>query len=67
MRIAKMRTVRQCVAYFKDQDPETCINEYYLRGIIKRGEIPVVYAGVKQLVNLDILIRFLNFEDIEQD
>lgn len=54
----RMRTVKQCIEYFKEQDPETSIGEYYLRGLIKQGKIPVFYAGRKQLINLDVLIEY---------
>lgn len=62
MSIARMRTIRQCFEYFKAKDPESCISEYYLRGLVKQNKVPVFLAGRKQLVNLDKLIGYLNSE-----
>ncbi|MGF7145943.1 hypothetical protein HNQ56_004391 [Anaerotaenia torta] len=57
---ARMRTITQVLEYFKQEDPESSISEYYLRGLIKQGKVPVFYAGRKCLVNLDRLIEYLN-------
>jgi len=61
-----MRTIRQCYEYFKEQDPDSSISEYYLRSLVKQNKVPVFHAGRKQLVNLDKLIEYLNSEYIEQ-
>lgn len=58
--ISRMRTVGQTVKYFKDNDPETVVGEYLLRKMIKTGELPVVMAGNKALINLDNLIEYFN-------
>lgn len=60
--IARMRTVRQVIEYFKQQDPDSCIGEYYLRCLIKQNKIPIFRTGRKQLINLDKLIDYLNGE-----
>nr|WP_295680312.1 hypothetical protein [uncultured Lachnoclostridium sp.]DAE03953.1 MAG TPA: hypothetical protein [Myoviridae sp. ct2cn10] len=59
-RKARMRTFRATVEYFKQEDPETPVNEYFLRRLVKQGKIPAVYAGKKALINLDMLIDYLN-------
>lgn len=56
----RMRTVKATVEYFKQQDPETPVNEYMLRRLIKQNKIPVVNAGNKVLINLDRFIEYLN-------
>ncbi len=58
--LARMRTVAQVVEYFKEEDPESGITEYYLRGLIKQKKIPVLHAGRKSLINLDKLVEYLN-------
>lgn len=60
MALAKMRTIRQCYEYFKSQDPESSISEYYLRCLVKQNKVPVFYTGRKRLINLDKLIEYLN-------
>ena len=56
----RMRTIKQCIEYFKQEDPDTSIGEYYLRGLVKQGKIPVFHAGRKQLINLDNLINYFS-------
>ncbi|WP_455717647.1 helix-turn-helix domain-containing protein [Anaerosporobacter sp.] len=65
--ISRMRTVGQTVKYFKDNDPETVVGEYLLRKMIKTGELPVVMAGNKALINLDNLIGYFNSKCIPND
>ena len=56
----RMRTVKATVEYFKQEDPETPVNEYMLRRLIKQKKISVVHAGNKVLINLDKFIDYLN-------
>lgn len=58
--LPRMRTVQQTVVYFKEQDPETVINEYFLRTMIRTGRLSVIKAGTKSLINLDKLVEYLN-------
>lgn len=67
MAIARLRTIKQVADYFKEHDPETGVTEWALRRLVKEGEIPVVKVGVKQLINLDVLIDSLNYEEEEQE
>lgn len=55
--IPRMRTIQQCAAYFKEQDPGTSVGEWCIRQMVNQGEIPVVRSGRKILVNLDTLIN----------
>ena len=65
MFIPRMRTVRQCVAYIKEHDPDTAVGEYYIRGLIAQNLLPVLKAGRKNLINLDSLLKILNMEEIK--
>lgn len=67
MAVTKMRTIRQAYEYFKAEDPESCISEYYIRMLAKQNKIPVFHAGRKQLINLDKLIDYLNSEVAEEE
>lgn len=58
--VPRMRTIDQCVAYFKEQDPETIMTRYRIRTLIKEGTIPHVMCGQKYVVNLDKLIEYLS-------
>ena len=63
--IPRMRTIQQCAAYFKEQDPGTSVGEWCIRHMVNQGEIPVVRSGRKILVNLDTLIEYLSGEETE--
>lgn len=62
----RMRTVKATVEYFKQEDPETPVNEYMLRRLIKQKKISVVHAGNKVLINLDKFIDYLN-NDVREE
>lgn len=63
----RMRTVKATVEYFKQEDPETPVNEYMLRRLIKQKKISVVHAGNKKvLLNLDKFIDYLN-NDVREE
>lgn len=67
VKVARMRTIKQCLEYFHKEDPESSISEYYLRTLIKRqnNKIPIFRTGNKVLVNLDGLLEYLNSEPLE--
>lgn len=54
-----MRTAAKIVAEIKALDPDSEITEYWVRQLIKSGNIPVVRAGIKALVNLDDVVELL--------
>lgn len=62
MALARMRTIKSVVEFFKQEDPETPVNEYMVRRLVKQGAVPVVYAGCKALINIDLFIQYLNQE-----
>jgi hypothetical protein len=57
--MVRMRTVKQCMEHLRQEDPESCISEHYLRGLVKQNKVPVFHAGKKQLINLDKLVEYL--------
>lgn len=58
--ISRMRTVKGIVEHFKAEDKESPVNEYMIRRLIKQKKVPVLYAGNKALINLDLLIEYFN-------
>lgn len=48
-----MRTIRQTAE-------ETGLHEYFIRQLVKQDRIKYVKAGRKVLINLDLLIEYLN-------
>lgn len=57
--LPRMRLIKECVAEIKALDPHTAVTEYYIRGLVKSGKIPVAMAGNKTLINLDGLLNYL--------
>lgn len=57
MSIPRMRTIPECVAMLKELDPDTAITLTALRNMVKRGKIPTVPVGSKQLINFDMLLE----------
>lgn len=57
--IPRMRTIRQCADYFRQQDPESGLGEWRIRQMVNQNEIPVYRAGRRILINLDILIAHM--------
>ena len=62
MATPRMRTARGAVELLKELDPGTEVTEHYVRQLIKTGILPSVRAGVKYLVNVDLLIEYLKGE-----
>ena len=58
--VPKMRTVTKTVDELKRLDPGTCVTAYYIRQLIKKGELPVVWAGSRALINLDDVLTLLH-------
>jgi len=57
--IPRMRTIHQCAAYFKEEDPECCVGEWCIRQLVNQGKIPFRRSGRRILINLDTLIDYL--------
>lgn len=60
--IPRMRTIRQCADYFRQQDPESGLGEWRIRQMVNQEEIPVYHAGRRILINLDTLIAYVGGE-----
>lgn len=56
----RMRTIAEAVAEIRAADPDTAITPYRIRQLILCGILPSVRAGNKYLVNLDLLLEYLN-------
>ena len=67
MTVPRMRTVQQCAAFFKEQDPGCCIGEWCIRQLVKQGKIPVCRSGRRILINLDMLIDYFATGTADQE
>lgn len=56
--LPRMRTIKKCVEHFRNEDPETSVNEYQIRQIVKNNSFLAVMSGKKYLVDLDKLIEY---------
>lgn len=56
MALPRMRTIKECAAYFFERDNQTSINACMLRKMVISGEVPCIKVGKKYLINLDNLI-----------
>lgn len=65
--VPRMRTIEQCAAYFKEQDPATTLTKYRIRELVLNKTVPHVMCGKKYLVNLDKLIEYLSGPEQEQE
>lgn len=57
--MVRMRTAESLLREIRTQDPDTEITLHYLRTLIASGAIPVVHAGRKNLVNMDLVLDYL--------
>ena len=53
------RTIREAAAWFKSQDPQTCLTETAIRTLVRTGQVPCVRVGKKYLVTLEALEEYL--------
>ncbi len=56
----KMRTVSAALEYLRTQDPDTCINEWWLRGMLRSGKIPHHRVGNRYWVDISVLENYLS-------
>jgi len=54
-----MRTIKQAIQSIKEQDPESCFSEWYLRKIVKSGKLKCHRAGNRYLIDIDLLEEYL--------
>ena len=57
--MVRMRTAESLLKEIRAQDPDMEITLHYLRKLIASGAIPVVHAGRKNLVNMDLVLDYL--------
>lgn len=57
--MARFRTIKETVRAIKENDPDTCISEWWLRQIVKSGKLKCHRAGNRYLIDLDFLEEFL--------
>lgn len=58
--IAKMRTIPQLVREAKAEDPNTPLNEHFIRCLVKRGEIKTVTVNRKTLISVAAFNEYMN-------
>ena len=63
--VPRMRTIKEVAQYFKEEDSDTAFTEYAIRKMVKTGEIASVKSGVKNLINLDLLLTNLKERESE--
>lgn len=56
----KLRTIRETIILLREEDPNTSINENYLRKLIKQDQIPHYNSGRRLFVNLDDLYAYFS-------
>lgn len=57
--MARMRTIVEAAAYFKDNDPDTAITKTAIRRLVITGAVPSVMVGNKYLIALEGLEDYL--------
>ncbi|MCI9310139.1 MAG: hypothetical protein HFF51_03330 [Lawsonibacter sp.] len=57
--LPRMRDAKGVLAEIQKVDPGSPITMNFIRGLIKSGEIPVVEAGNRKFVNVDLVLDFL--------
>lgn len=57
--IPRMRTVKEAAQELRALDPHTAMTPYHIRRLCLDGVIPVVKAGKKNLLDLDILLEYM--------
>ena len=57
--VPRMRGYKAAIAELKKVDPESAVSEYWLRSATKKGLIPYIKAGGRDLLNYDALLLLL--------
>lgn len=58
--MARMRTIEETAAYFKEMDKSTALTKTAIRRLVVSGIIPSVRVGSKYLLNLDSVEAWLS-------
>lgn len=62
--IPMFRTIKECLALIKQEDPESSVTYYTIKGLIKQGILHPVFSGNKALINYVELSAVLRGETI---
>ena len=57
--LPRIRSPKEAAEELKKLDPNTKFRECHIRYLMNTGEVPMITAGRRQFVNLDILIEYL--------
>ena len=57
--VKRMRTLYECLALFKESDPDSCVTYNALKTLCDEGKVKHIKIGKKYLVNLDDLLTLL--------
>lgn len=60
MALPRMRSAPEAIREIRREDPGTAFTLRALRRMMETGEIPVVKVCSKRLINLDLLLEYLN-------
>ena len=58
----RIRTIKNAYREIREQDPNTCITEWFFFFFITGGAIPSIRAGTKWLVDLDVVEEYIQEE-----
>ena len=67
MNVPRYRTIKECVKVIKEIDCGTAISECFIRKLCRYGEIVYRKSGTKSIVNLDDLLGYLGYRQIDID
>jgi len=65
--MAKIRSIKQAWEYIKELDNNTGVTENAIRVIVKRGDIPSIKIGCKNLINVEKLLEYLEIQTSRND
>ena len=60
--MVRTRTIKEAAAYFRKNDPQTCLTETAIRTLLRTGAVPIIRVGKKYLVSLEALEKYLMSE-----
>jgi len=63
----RMRTITQAVQQIKQDDPASCISEWWLRQLVKSDKLKCHRAGNRYLIDMDLLEEYLRNPPIIQE
>ena len=65
-----MRTIKQAVQQIKQDDPESCISEWWIRQLVKSDKLKCHKAGNRHILDMEALEKFLKnpptIEEVKQ-